>query len=263
MYTKHSILAHFDSQNPEREKFYPAATEDSTFYHFWLDLEHGYCKTAGSRIHLYANNEKWAVVTEKSGYFNRGLYAGIELNYFGTCIDYVVRESPYGTNMSNTVDIELISGDELDRICNEGGDGEMDGFEMVSPDAAYVIIRGKEIAIEQDISKYRNLGIHSRAEYTSPHLISFEDLLRYYNDTMPEVIQATESEIKQHLIGDIPRLMTIDHFHYSTVYQDNHNPAGEELYQLIADILITKDVYCWKPTLPVNNHWSCWESGSL
>ncbi|SEW44832.1 DUF7003 family protein [Chitinophaga arvensicola] len=262
-YTESEILSHFDPNlNIEENKYYPVIAENDIRYHFWLDLEHGYCETAGSRIHLYADDERWAVVAEKSGYQNRGFRAEIELYYFGNCIDYPVSAYPERNYVSNLNSIVLITEEEWERICNTEGE-DMEQFEMISPDAQYVMIRDVKIPIEQDVTRYRNLGIHSRQEDNPRELISFEDLLRYYHDTTPGVLSSTEAEIRQHIPADLRKLMTIDHFHFSSVYSDDHHPAREELYQLITKILITKDTSLWQPTLPSNNHWSNWESGTL
>ncbi|RZJ46331.1 MAG: hypothetical protein EOO44_22835 [Flavobacterium sp.] len=61
-------------------KYYPTGQPGDIKYNFFLDLEHGYCETAGSRIHLYADSARWIIVFEKSGYQNRGTSAEIELN---------------------------------------------------------------------------------------------------------------------------------------------------------------------------------------
>lgn len=263
MYTEASILTHFDSGlHIEQKQYYPPGRPQDISYHFWLDLEHGYCETAGSRIHLYADDERWAVVAEKSGYQNRGFRAEIELYYFGNCIQYNISTYPERNYITNVQRIVLIDGNELERITNKDGD-DMEQFELIGPDIEYVMIRGDKVPIERDIHKYHDLGIHSRIEDNPRNLISFEDLLRYYNDTAPELIQATEPEIRRHIPGDIRKIMTIDNFHFSSTYADNHNPSHEELYQLIAKILVAKKPSFWTPTLPANNHWSKWESGNL
>ncbi|PUZ29722.1 hypothetical protein DCC81_09860 [Chitinophaga parva] len=56
---------------------------------FMLDLEHGYFETAGSYIHLFADEERWAIVMEKTGYNNRSDYIESELVYFGNCVAQV------------------------------------------------------------------------------------------------------------------------------------------------------------------------------
>ncbi|WP_142688642.1 DUF7003 family protein [Chitinophaga polysaccharea] len=263
MYTESIILSHFDSDSDiEQTNYFPVIGSNDIKYHFWLDLEHGYCETASSRIHLYADEARWAVVAEKGGYQNRGNRAEIDLYYFGNCIDYNITTYTDTTYVSNLHHVVLITEEEWDRICNDEGE-DMEQFEMINPAATYVTIRDVQVPIEQEASKYHDLGIHSRIDGNPRNLISYEDLLRYFNDTQPSLISAKETEIRQHIPEDLPKLMTIDHFHFSSVYADDHNPSQEELYQLIAKILVTKDTTLWKPTLPANNHWSNWESGHL
>ncbi|RZJ47794.1 MAG: hypothetical protein EOO44_21965, partial [Flavobacterium sp.] len=64
----------------EPSKYYPSGQPEDIKYNFFLDLEHGYCETAGNRIHLYADSTRWIIVFEKSGYQNRGTSAEIELD---------------------------------------------------------------------------------------------------------------------------------------------------------------------------------------
>lgn len=55
-------------------------------YCFFMDLGHGYLYTANSRLTLYADEGRWAIVFEKSGYANRGGRIELELNFFGNCL---------------------------------------------------------------------------------------------------------------------------------------------------------------------------------
>lgn len=93
IYTEHDILNELDGAfHSEISKYYPKGNSNDIKYIFFLDLEHGYCEAAGSRIHLYADSVNWAIVFEKSGYQNRGNYADIELDYVGNCIKYITDE---------------------------------------------------------------------------------------------------------------------------------------------------------------------------
>ena len=262
MYTKKDILDHFDPHLALTERHYfPAAAPHARAWHFWLDLEHGYQVTAGCRIHLYADEDRWAVVAEMRSYANRGFRAELNLYYFGNCIDYPLIEYPDHWSISNWHSITLIDGEELERL-SKFDDEEK--FETINPAAGTVLVRDQRVLIEPDPAKYRSLGIHYRnwAPHTDPE-IHFSDLLRYLDATQPGLVQATEPDIREHIPPDLRKLMTIDAFHYTTVYQENHNPSEEELYQLIAQVLITRNPAEWRPTLPANNHWSNWESGYL
>jgi hypothetical protein len=263
MYNEASILSHFDSNlHIEQDQHYPQGRPQDISYHFWLDLEHGYCETAGSMFHLYADDHRWAVVAEKSGYHNSGMRIEIELHYFGNCIEYPIDVYPERKYITNIQRITLIDGDELVRITNKEGD-DMEQYELISPDAEYVMIRDKKVPIERNIQKYHDLGIHSRVYDNPKQLVSYVDLLRLYSDTSPNLTLAAEPEIRGHIPGDIRKIMTIDKFHFVSAYAPDHNPSQEEMYQLIAKVLVAKDPTLWKPTLPANNHWSNWESGNL
>ena len=59
---------------------------DQETYHFFIDLEHPYFFTAGSRLTLYADENRWAIVFEKSGYSTGSSAAEIEFANFGNCL---------------------------------------------------------------------------------------------------------------------------------------------------------------------------------
>ncbi|MDH6310423.1 hypothetical protein M2451_003309 [Dysgonomonas sp. PFB1-18] len=261
-YTEHDILSELDGAFHKKvSKYYPVGNSDDIKYIFFLDLEHGYCETAGSRIHLYADSVNWAIVFEKSGYQNRGDYSGIELAYIGNCIKYMTEHYNGYNYIANSKSISLVSHTEYERIRNkEGGEGEQ--FELISDSVRFVRVRDKLINIEYDPQLFIKMGIVR--EYNNPrNLMSYGGLVRYLNDTQPSVVQSTESEIKEQFLKDIPKIMTLDEFHYFSIYNEDNIPSKQELFQLIAKILVTRDSTLWKPTKEPNNHWSNWESGNL
>ncbi|QEM06328.1 hypothetical protein DIU31_023430 [Mucilaginibacter rubeus] len=127
-------------------EYYPAGKKDDIKYNFFFDLEHGYFATAGNRIHLYADASRWAIVFEKTGYANRGGDAEIELDYIGNCINYPIDKYPERNYITNASRIILITGEEYERIQNKSG-SEMEQFELVDPNANYVIVRGHKVKI--------------------------------------------------------------------------------------------------------------------
>jgi hypothetical protein len=87
MFTENEILNQLDlAFKGIPSEYYPEGRPQDIKYNFFLDLEHGYCETAGNRIHLYGDSTRWAIVFEKSGYQNRGTSAEIQLDYVGNCI---------------------------------------------------------------------------------------------------------------------------------------------------------------------------------
>ena len=77
-------------------------------YRFMPDLEHGYFYTAGSRITLFGDENRWAFVFEKSGYSNRGGSVDIELNYFGNCLVNLETAGMNGMFVCNTKNIHRL-----------------------------------------------------------------------------------------------------------------------------------------------------------
>jgi hypothetical protein len=241
---------------------YPPGNSEDIKYNFFLDLEHGYCETAGNKIHLYSDSTRWAIVFEKSGYQNRGISAEIELDYIGNCIDYPIEKYPERNYITNASRVFLIDPTEFERIENKEG-GEMETFELIGQNTKEIKVRDRFVAFDNNYKNYEKVGIKIR-DYDNPKkLIAFEDFVRFLNETNPTLINATEQDIRQHIPQDIPKLMTIDQFHFVSVYDKSIPPSEQETYKLIAKVLLTKDKANWKPTQKPNNNWVNWESGNL
>ncbi|SDI60681.1 hypothetical protein SAMN05421846_110106 [Chryseobacterium taeanense] len=260
IYTENEILKQLDlAYKQEPSEYYPKVRSQDIKYNFFLDLEHGYFETAGSRIHLYANENQWAIVFEKSGYQNRATRAEIELDYIGNCINYPIDRFPDRDYISNVSNIVLIDSDEYMRIENKNGTTNVENFELIANDIEEIKVRGKLIPFNNNYKDYERVGINIR-DYDNPKkLIGFGDLIRFYHETNPILVSASEDEIKKYIPKDLKRLMVIDEFHYDP----DILPSKQEVYKLISKILITKDTSYWKPTQQSNNSWKKWESGNL
>jgi hypothetical protein len=263
MFTENEILEQLDlAFQGIPNQYYPSGRPQDIKYAFFLDLEHGYCETAGSRIHLYADSTRWAIVFEKSGYQNRGFLAEIELNYVGNCINYPVTEYPERNYITNSANITLIEAAEFERIENKQGT-EMETFELIDPNIKTIKVRDTVISFDNDYRNYEKVGVPVR-EYDNPRkLVGFADLVRYLNETNRSIVSATKEDIQQHIPKDLPWLMTIDAFHFVSAYDKENPPDKQETYQLIARVLVTRNTKNWQPTKPANNLWKNWESGNL
>ncbi|PIF46573.1 hypothetical protein CLU96_3611 [Chryseobacterium sp. 52] len=258
-YTENEILEQLDlAFKGEPNKYYPKARPEDIKYNFFLDLEHGYCETAGSRIHLYANEKYWAIVFEKNGYQNRATRAEIELYYIGNCIDYPINKYPERNYISNVSNIVLIGGDEYERIVNKEG-SDMEKFELIDANVKEIKVRDKLIPFNGNYKDYEKLEIKLR-DYDNPKkLVSFGDLIRYYQETNPTLISASEEDIRKHIPKSLKKLMVINEFHYDPSIM----PSKQETYRLISKVLVMRSISYWKETLKPNNSWKNWESGNL
>ncbi|MCU0436833.1 MAG: hypothetical protein MUC49_02900 [Raineya sp.] len=257
------ILQELDLAFEEKpSSYFPIGKDNDIRYNIFPDLEHGYFATANSKIHLYANSEKWAIVFEKSGYQNRGTSAEIELNYFGNCINYIIEKYQERSYITNTQRIIIIEPSEFKKIENKEGKG-IEKFELIDEKIKEIKVRNKYVTFDNNSKNYEKLGIQIRDYQNPKRLIAFEAFVRYLSETKPEIVSATEEEIRQHIPKNIPKLMTIDEFYFISRHNETILPSNQELYKLLAKILTIKDTSQWKPTLKPNNHWSNWKSGSL
>jgi len=263
MFTENDILEELDLISQGMlSPYHPSGAAEDVKYTFFLDLEHGYCETAGSRIHLYADSTRWAIVFEKSGYQNRGFSAEVELDYVGNCINYPVTKYPERNYITNSVNITLIDASEFERIENKEGT-EMETFELIDPDTKTIKVRDTVLPFDNDYGNYEKAGVKVR-DYDNPRkLIGFADLVRYLNETNRFVVSATQHDIRQQIPEDLPWLMTIDQFHFESPYDKEQVPSKQETFQLIAKVLVTRNTKNWQPTQQANNHWKNWESGHL
>lgn len=262
-YTETEILEQLDCAfDGIPDQYYPDGALNDIRYNFFPDLEHGYCATAANRIHLYADAERWAIVFEKTGYQNRRMLADIELIYFGNCVRYPVSrylERNYITNLDSVL---LIDTEEFARIGVKSEDG-MDNFELISEDVGEIKVRDTVVSFDKNRGNYEKYRIHIRECDNPGRLIGFGDLVRYLSEVNPELVSATEEDIRRYIPSDMPKLMTIQEFYFVSAHEKNIPPSMQETYRLIAGVLTSKNTRAWQPTLKPNNHWSNWRSGDL
>jgi len=263
VFNESEILEQLDlAFNGTPSKYYPEARPGDVTYNFFLDLESAYCVVASSRIHLYADSTRWAIVFETAGYETRSFDAEITLLYIGNCIKYPVDKYPERNYITNARNILLIDKYEFERIRNKDG-LKMEMFEFIGQNTKEIKIHDTFIPFESNAKKYEQLGITIR-DYDNPKkLIGYGDFIKYLNETNPRTIRAKEDEIRNHIPKDLPQLMTIDKFHFISAYEKTNLPSQQETYQLLAKVLVSKDTSNWKPTQSPNNSWKNWLSGHL
>jgi len=235
-------------------------------YHFFINLEHPYFFTASSRLTLFADKKRWAIVFEKSGYANRGFRGEIELSYFGNCLRNLKDGEDNST--SNMKTIVLIDNKEMERI-------EAGNFELVGKNINTIKVRDSLFSITNDRRFYTQQGIHDTVydHDNEEHLVDIPTLIRYLSEQHPAAFRATNEELRTCLPIDLPKLMTIDNWHHESfdvlpAYALNgirngyeiygKKPSDYETYRMIANVLATRDTTKWKPTLKPNNNWRNW-----
>lgn len=249
-YTKADILNDFDSngggENP---------------YKFFLTLQDAYTTVSSNRIHLYADKDRWAVVFEVNGYDNRGFAIRKTHNYFGNCLFNLETAGLNGMYVLNSKYFTLCSEEEIMKIWKD--------FEEVSDTAKTIKIRNTEIPIEHDLNVYKSNNIPWHKYDTTKKSIDIPCLTRMINFKYPELFNSTDEELRTCIPKDIPKIMTIDEWYHVDCYRVHGYensiplPSTVETFKLIAEVLETKDIKKYKPTLKPNSHWSNWKSGDL
>lgn len=249
-YTKADILKDFDSNGGMTNP-----------YKLFLTLEDGYLIISSNKIHLFADENRWAVVFEKNGYHNRGRSIQKELNFFGNCLINLDKAGLDDKYICNTKHFILCSEQDVQKVCKE--------FEEVSESAKTIKIRDKELPIEHNLDVYKKQNIPWQKYDQTKKTIGIECLTRMLNANYPEVFNSTEAELRTCLPKDLPFLITIDEwFHVDCakpiMYGDNVPlPSTIETFQLIADVLATRDKTKYKPTKKPNSDWRNWKSGDM
>jgi hypothetical protein len=255
----------------------------------FIDLEHPYFYTANSSFTLFADERRWAIVFEKSGYANRARRIELWLAYFGNCLENLIPVE--GTDkFYNSQHFVLIDDGELLRIeasanmamQNQGAasvyevnlddnDELLDFDEIIWEGIKEVKVRERYVKIPDTKQGYQKWIPDI---ITRDHLkdVDFRDLPRYLAYEYEQLCRATNEELRCCIPDDLPEIMVIDkwhHKHYS-VYDNPANdsrnqpsiqgdiPSSYETYRLIAEVLETKDSSRFKPTLKPNNHWINW-----
>jgi hypothetical protein len=81
-----------------------------------MALDHPYFYTANSRLTLFADEFRWAIVFAKNGYGNRTNTIDLELNFFGNCLHNLARAGADDRYVCNAKFLTLVDGDALSDI---------------------------------------------------------------------------------------------------------------------------------------------------
>ena len=98
-YNEDDILKQLDSAfKGIPNEYYPNGNKGDIKYNFILDLEHGYCATASSRIHLYADKDRAGHLFSKK--------AGIKIEAVTRKLNWIISEIvliTLSTNIRNEI----------------------------------------------------------------------------------------------------------------------------------------------------------------
>lgn len=192
------------------------------------DPGHGYYYAVDSRLHLYRDPMRWALVVEMVGYTPRGANLYDVLHVYGNCL------TAGGPGFEND--------DFFARIENFDEVEDRDDPEMYT--GAPLIIRSQAIDVGGDAGE--------------PLTTTLRRLVPRHR----ELLLADERELRRRIPDDIPEILRLDEWYQDDVLE--RRPSEMEVYRQLATVIATGDVSRYAPTTPPNTHWSNWpQSGSL
>ena len=88
---------------------------EASFFNF-MELDHPYFHTANSRLSLFADQENWATVFERSAYSDGSWSLELELSFFGSTLRNLDTVGSNGQHLSNQKRFELVSEKDLEKV---------------------------------------------------------------------------------------------------------------------------------------------------
>ncbi|MCM1974553.1 hypothetical protein NC490_50640 [Streptomyces sp. G1] len=191
------------------------------------NLDNGYYYPVDARIHLFGDTVRWAMVTELLGYNPRG---------------------------ANLIDVMYCFGNSLTR--GEPGFGDfldrVDNMEEIDADGDEVFVGGVPLVV-------RGTALAVEANAGTP----LQDVFRLFTPAHRGLLLATEEELRANIPSDLPVLLRLDEWNQPEDLWEVL-PSQHETFQMIAEVLDSKDPARYQPTLPANTHWAHWpDAGTL
>jgi len=239
-------------------KFLDRCLKDNRLWSF-VNLEHPYVYTANSRLTLYADETRWAIVSDVSGYNPRADLFLSTVTWLGNALERLPRGGDKQQYSVNVEFLPLIEGAELNAAVSHFNTS-------ISP--VRIKVRDQTVLVPAGPGDF----VPNNDSRSWPKDARAEDLGRYIAYQYAEICRATDAEKRVHLPSALPELMQMDQWHHRQWYyyppghppEIGDAPSSYETFRLIADVLATRDPSRYRPTLAPNSHWSNWpEAGAL
>lgn len=194
-------------------------------------LDNAYVYPADTRMTLYRDEERWALVIEVLGFNSHmGGTEGIDnaLYCFGNCL----RRRP-GMSPEDTL-----------RPVTDGDSGPL--FE--DPHGTALRKGVKDLRIRGEL-------------VPAPAAAQGFELLRAL---LPhrDLLLATDEELQARLPPDLPRLLRLDEWNHPDI-SDGDMPGEHPTFVMLAKVLETGDPSHYRPRRKPNTHWSNWPEGGV
>jgi hypothetical protein len=198
----------------------------------FADPEHPYYFGIDARMHVFRDDERWALLIELVRYSPRSGDVDDAVYTYGNCL----------TRGRQGVENE----DFLSRIDNWDEIEDLDNPEYLRADGGPIEIRGQRMPVAADAGD------------------RLEDVFRLLVPEHRDLLLADETELRRRIPADLPRILVLEQWWHRDPDRYDQLPSETETFQQLAEVLATGDLTRYRPSRAANTHWSNWpESGSL
>jgi hypothetical protein len=219
----------------------------ATAYTFPI-LDNAYVYPADTRMTLFRDPERWAILIEVLGFNSHmGGTGGIDdaIYGFGNCL-----RRPPGISPEDTL-----------RPVSDGDSGplfEEPGGMTLRPGARDLCIRGQRVCLPASPEIYVCRGIVCE----SPPEIQGHELLRVLLPEHRSLLLATDEELQARVPAGLPRILRLDEWNHPDI-SGGDLPSESATFQALARVLETGDPKLYRPRRKPNTHWSSWPEGGI
>lgn len=210
-------------------------------------LDNAYVYPADTRMTLFRDETRWALVIEVLGFnAHMGGTGGIDnaLYCFGNCL-----RRPPGISPEDTLR-PVSDGDSAPLFAEDGI--------TLRGRATDLRIRGCPVPVPRDPEHYERRKIYLEIP---PDIQGFE-LLRGLLPEHRAVLLASEEEIRARVPEDLPQILRLDEWSHPDV-SDGEMPSDSTTFQALAKVLQTGDTTLYRPRRKPNTHWTRWPEGGV
>lgn len=233
-------------------------------------LDNGHFYIVDARLSAFADDSRWALLIEiisvnpRSWSFDNFVYG------YGNCLKPSFGENAFASKedwekwKQNHLEMDLwiftpVSIDGLFEEDNEESENPEDPrWECDMPlrkGASTILIRDKIFPLP-DQEVYAEAGVTlEHAPYIQCH-----ELMRGLLPRHKESFVATEEEIRTMVPSDLPLLLRLDEWWHPDVGNEEL-PSESKTFQMIADVLVSRDSKKYSASIGSNTHWSNWPEG--
>lgn len=237
-YTANDVLAQLDHGAERLGPGFPA-------------LDHGYYYPGDVRLSAYRDVEHWGIVIEtlvcNASAVGGGHSAMEDILYY------------YGNHLAVR---SGMSDRSVRQVTADGPSGktfasELEAYHFTAvTNAGPIRIHDQVVAISTDPRDYDAAGVALQ----EPARIQHFELLRWLTSRYRNLLLASDEELEEGFIDDLPLFMRLDGWRHPDVLH-GQKPSDLETFQMLADALATGDACRFHPREAPNTHWSNWPMG--